>query len=95
MNPTTQTTALVQPIGAFLVFFDLKIMNGLDTALSGLTQYVGRPIATCAALWFLWQGIRLANGDNAPLQNFVPTSLRLPQSLALSTNLANFDRLGS
>ncbi len=92
MNPTTQTTALVQPIGAFLVFFDSKIMSGLDTALSGLTQYVGRPIATCAALWFLWQGIRLANGDNAPLQNFVPNIIKIAAIVGLSTNLANFDR---
>ena len=91
MNPTTQTTALVQPIGSFLVFFDSKIMGGLDAALSGLTQYVGRPIATCAALWFLWQGIRLANGDNAPLQNFVPSIIKIAAIVGLSTNLANFD----
>ena len=91
MNPTTQTTALVQPIGSFLVFFDSKIMSGLDTALSGLTQYVGRPIATCAALWFLWQGIRLANGDNAPLQNLVPSVIKIAAIVGISTNLANFD----
>lgn len=91
MNPTAQTTAFVQPIGSFLIFFDSKIMGGLDAALVGLTQYVGRPIATCAALWFLWQGIRLANGDNAPLQNFVPNIIKIAAIVGLSANLANFD----
>jgi type IV secretion system protein VirB6 len=91
MNPTTQTTALVQPIGSFLVFFDSKIMSGMDAALTGLTQYVGRPIATCAALWFLWQGIRVANGDNAPLQNLVPSVIKIAAIVALSANLANFN----
>ena len=91
MNGTNQTTALVQPIGSFLLFFDNRIMSGMDAALSGLTQYVGRPIATCAALWFLWQGIRVANGDNAPLQNLVPSVIKIAAIVALSTNLANFD----
>lgn len=91
MNATNQTTALVQPIGSFLLFFDNRIMSGMDAALSGLTQYVGRPIATCAAIWFLWQGIRVANGDNAPLQNLVPTIIKIAAIVALATNLANFD----
>jgi type IV secretion system protein VirB6 len=91
MNETNQTTALVQPIGSFLLFFDNRIMSGMDAALSGLAQYVGRPIGTCAAIWFLWQGIRVANGDNAPLQNLVPTIIKIAAIVALSTNLANFD----
>jgi len=91
MNPASQATALVQPIGSFLVFFDSKIMSGMDAALSGLTQYVGRPIATCAALWFLWQGIRVANGDNEPLQKLVPSFIKISAIVALSANLANFN----
>lgn len=91
MNGANQTTALVQPIGSFLLFFDSRIMSGMDAALSGLAQYVGKPIGTCAAIWFLWQGIRVANGDNAPLQNLVPTIIKIAAIVALSTNLANFD----
>ncbi len=91
MNPTNQTTALVQPIGSFLVFFDSKIMGGMDAALSGLTQYVGRPIATCAAIWFLWQGLRVANGDSAPLQNLVPSVIKIAAIVWLTTNIASFD----
>ena len=85
-----QTLAL-HPIGSFLIVFDRQIQDGLNSALAGLSGYVGKPLIVCCALFCIWHGIKIANADGMPAHKLVPTFLKIAAIVWLATNLAAFD----
>ena len=50
------------------------------------------PVAAAAIVYYAVQGLRLANGDSAPLQNFVPQLIRVGTVIWLSSNLGAFNQ---
>jgi type IV secretion system protein VirB6 len=50
------------------------------------------PIALAAVVYYAVQGLRLANGDPAPLQGFVPQLIRVGTVIWLSSNLSAFNQ---
>jgi type IV secretion system protein VirB6 len=79
------------PIGTFVTRFDGAMSAGMDGIVSAMINYVSTPLALCAALYYTMQGVKLANGDASPLNNFVPQLVRVGLVLYLSTNLATFN----
>lgn len=88
---TLENTLLHHPIGAFLAQFDGMIQSGMNSALSGISSYVDRPIIVCCALFCLWHGIKIANADGMPVHKLVPTLLKISAIVWLATNLSEFD----
>lgn len=82
---------VLHPIGSFLTVFNAQIQNGLNSALSGISAYVDRPLIICCALFCIWHGIKIANADGMPIHKLVPTFLKIAAIVWLATNLAEFD----
>lgn len=91
-NATSIGQALfLHPIGSFLTTFDGQIQNGMNSALTGLSAYVGKPLIACCAIFCIWHGIRIANADGVPVHKLVPVFLKIAAIVWLATNLAEFN----
>ena len=56
-----------------------------------MTSAVATPIALAAVVYYAVQGLKLANGDPAPLHSFVPQLIRVGVVIWLSSNLDAFN----
>lgn len=80
------------PIGTFLTKTDSALTGSIDSIISSMTSAMATPIALAAVVYYAVQGLRLANGDPAPLQGFVPQLIRVGTVIWLSSNLSAFNQ---
>jgi type IV secretion system protein VirB6 len=80
------------PIGSFLVRMDAALSGSMDGIIAAMTSAMAAPIAAAAIVFYAVQGLRLANGDSEPLQNFVPQLIRVGTVIWLSSNLSAFNQ---
>src|SRR4051794_20733609 len=64
----------------------------MDGIIAGMTSAMATPVAAAAMVYYAVQGLRLANGDSTPLQNFVPQLIRVGTVIWLSSNLSAFNQ---
>src|SRR4051794_13291476 len=64
----------------------------MDGIIAGMTSAMATPVAAAAVVYYAVQGLRLANGDSTPLQNFVPQLIRVGTVIWLSSNLSAFNQ---
>lgn len=67
---------MISPIGAFLTRFDAAILAGMNAGITALTAYAALPVATSLAIYYIIQGVKIANGDGGPVQHFVTQLVR-------------------
>lgn len=79
------------PIGSFLTRMDGALTAGTDGIVTAMVSYMATPIALSAVLYYILQGIKLANGDSSPLRDFVPQLIRVGTVIWLSSNLDAFN----
>ena len=80
------------PIGSFLTRMDAALIGSMDGIIASMTSAMATPVAAAAIVYYAVQGLRLANGDSAPLQNFVPQLIRVGTVIWLSSNLGAFNQ---
>jgi type IV secretion system protein VirB6 len=80
------------PIGTFLTKTDTALAGSIDGIIGAMTSAMATPIALAAVIYYAVQGLRLANGDPAPLQGFVPQLIRVGTVIWLSSNLSAFNQ---
>jgi type IV secretion system protein VirB6 len=80
------------PIGSFLTRMDAALSGSMDGIIAAMTSAMATPIAAAAIVYYSVQGLRLANGDGTPLQNFVPQLIRVGTVIWLSSNLSAFNQ---
>jgi type IV secretion system protein VirB6 len=83
---------MIHPIGTFLTRMDAALSGSMDGIIAGMTSAMATPVAAAAVVYYAVQGLRLANGDNTPLQNFVPQLIRVGTVIWLSSNLSAFNQ---
>lgn len=67
---------MISPIGSFLSRFDANIQTAMTAGITGLTAYMAAPVMTSLAIYYLIQGVKIAQGDGAPVQHFVTQLFR-------------------
>ena len=67
---------MISPIGSFLSQFDVNITAAMNVGITGLVAYVKAPVITSLAIYYMIQGVRIAQGDGAPVQQFVTQLFR-------------------
>jgi len=82
---------VIDPIGTFVSGLDAAAMAGLDGLLQSMTSAMADPITWAAICFYAVQGLRFANGDPTPRDNFVPQLIRVGVVIWLSSNLVAFD----
>lgn len=80
------------PIGTFLTYVDTTLSGSMDGIISSMTSAMAVPVALAAVVYYGVQGLKLANGDSSPLQNFVPQLIRIGMVVYLSSNLDGFNQ---
>src|SRR3954452_9887040 len=83
---------MIHPIGSFLTRMDAALSGSMDGVIAGMTSAMATPVAAAAMVYYAVQGLRLANGDSTPLQNFVPQLIRVGTVIWLSSNLSAFNQ---
>jgi type IV secretion system protein VirB6 len=83
---------MISPIGSFMVQFDAAITAGMNAGITGLTAYLAPPVMTCLAIYYVIQGIRIVQGDGAPVQHFVTQLLRNVMILWFCSNADIYNR---
>jgi type IV secretion system protein VirB6 len=83
---------MIHPIGSFLTKMDAALIGSMDGIIASMTSAMATPVALTAVIYYAVQGLRLANGDNAPLQSFVPQLIRVGTVIWLSSNLGAFNQ---
>src|ERR1700712_1987799 len=83
---------MISPIGSFLTRMDSTLSGSMDNIIAAMTSAMAAPIAAAAVCYYGVQGLRLANGDSSPLQNFVPQLIRVGAVIWLSSNLTAFNQ---
>ena len=69
----------------------MVLSGGVDGIIASMTSAMATPIALAAVIYYAVQGLKLANGDATPLQNFVPQLIRVGTVMWLSSNLPAFN----
>lgn len=82
---------MISPIGSMLVRFDGGLTGAIDGLAAAMANNVAAPLVLTATAFYTLQGIKLANGDGAPLVDFVPTLLRIGFVLYFATNVDVFN----
>ena len=67
------------------------LTGSIDGLIGAMTASMAVPVSIAAALFYVFQGVRLANGDPEPMHNFVPQLVRVGVVIWLSSNLAGFN----
>jgi type IV secretion system protein VirB6 len=80
------------PIGTFLTYMDNTLSGSMDGLIAAMTSAMAVPVALAAVVYYGVQGLKLANGDSSPLQNFVPQLIRVGMVVYLSSNLDGFNQ---
>jgi type IV secretion system protein VirB6 len=83
---------MILPIGTFLTRMDAALTGSMGGIIASMTSAMATPIAAAAVVYYAVQGLKLANGDPAPLQNFVPQLIRVGTVIWLSSNLSAFNQ---
>src|SRR5690348_10127548 len=83
---------MISPIGSFMVRFDTAITAGMNAGVTGLTAYLATPVMTSLAIYYLIQGVRIAQGDGAPVQHFVTQLLRNVMILWFCSNANTYNQ---
>jgi type IV secretion system protein VirB6 len=83
---------MIHPIGTFLTKMDAALTGSMGGIIASMTSAMATPIAVSAIIYYAVQGLRLANGDSTPLQNFVPQLIRVGTVIWLSSNLGAFNQ---
>jgi type IV secretion system protein VirB6 len=83
---------MIHPIGSFLTRMDAALSGSMDGIIAAMTSAMAAPVAAAAVVYYAVQGLRLANGDSTPLQNFVPQLIRVGTVIWLSSNLSAFNQ---
>jgi type IV secretion system protein VirB6 len=83
---------MISPIGTFLTRMDTALSGSMDGIIASMTSAMATPIALAAVIFYAVQGLKLANGDGTPLQNFVPQLIRVGTVIWLSSNLSAFNQ---
>ena len=85
-------TVMIFPIGTFLTRMDAALTGSMGGIIASMTSAMATPIAAAAVIYYAVQGLKLANGDPTPLQNFVPQLIRVGTVIWLSSNLSAFNQ---
>ncbi len=83
---------MIAPIGSFLTYIDGVLSGSMDSIIASMTSAMAAPVAAAAVCYYGVQGLKLANGDASPLQNFVPQLIRIGMVIYLSSNLDGFNQ---
>lgn len=83
---------MIAPIGSFLTYVDGVLSGSMDSIIASMTSAMAAPVALAAVCYYGVQGLKLANGDASPLQNFVPQLIRVGMVIYLSSNLDGFNQ---
>ena len=83
---------MIFPIGTFLTRMDAALTGSMGGIIASMTSAMATPIAAAAVVYYAVQGLKLANGDPTPLQNFVPQLIRVGTVIWLSSNLSAFNQ---
>lgn len=83
---------MFNPIGSFLVRMDQALAGSMDGIISSMTSAMAVPVAAAAIVYYAVQGLKFANGDPEPLNNFVPQLIRVGVVIWLSSNLGAFNQ---
>ena len=83
---------MILPIGTFLTRMDAALTGSMGGIIASMTSAMATPIAAAAVIYYAVQGLKLANGDPTPLQNFVPQLIRVGTVIWLSSNLSAFNQ---
>jgi type IV secretion system protein VirB6 len=83
---------MIHPIGTFLTRMDTALSGSMDGIIATMTSAMATPVAAAAIIYYAVQGLKLANGDSTPLQNFVPQLIRVGTVIWLSSNLNAFNQ---
>lgn len=62
---------MISPIGTLLQNFDTNITAAMNVGITGLTAYMATPVKAALALYYLVEGVKIAQGDGGPVQDFV------------------------
>jgi hypothetical protein len=82
---------IVSPLGSFITRFDTALTGSIDGLIGAAVNYASTPIALCAVLYYITQGLRLAQGDAEVLHNFWGRLIRIGLLVWLATNLNAFN----
>ena len=83
---------MINPIGTFLTHTDAALTGSMGGIISSMTSSMATPVTVLAIIYYAVQGLRLANGDPEPLDNFVPQLIRVGTVIWLSSNLSAFNQ---
>src|ERR1700709_1286711 len=83
---------MINPIGTFLTHTDAALTGSMGGIISFMTSSMATPVTVMAIIYYAVQGLRLANGDPEPLDNFVPQLIRVGTVIWLSSNLNAFNQ---
>ena len=87
-----RVTVMINPIGTFLTHTDAALTGSMGGIISYMTSSMATPVTVSAIIYYAVQGLRLANGDPEPLDNFVPQLIRVGTVIWLSSNLSAFNQ---
>jgi type IV secretion system protein VirB6 len=83
---------MFNPLGTFLTHMDAAMTGSMGGVISYMTSSMATPVTVSAIIYYAVQGLRLANGDPEPLDNFVPQLIRVGTVIWLSSNLSAFNQ---
>lgn len=81
----------LNPIGSFISRFDTALTGSIDGLIGAMVKYASTPIALCAALYYVVQGIKYAQGDAEVMHGFWGRLIKIGVLVWLSTNLDAFN----
>jgi len=81
----------LSPIGTFIQRFDAALTGSIDGLIGAMVNYASTPIALCAALYYVVQGMKYAQGDAEVMHGFWGRLIKIGVLVWLSTNLAAFN----
>ena len=79
------------PIGTFMSRMDAALTGSMDGIIAAMVAYMAAPVALCACLYYVMQGVRWANGDASVADGFWPQLAKVGIIIWLSTNLDTFN----
>ena len=89
--PGDRLITMLSPVGMFLVRMDAALAGSMDGIIASVSGAVATPLVLATVIYYGVQGLKLANGDASPLQNFVPQLIRVGVVLWLAINLSDFN----
>lgn len=81
----------LNPIGSFISRFDTALTGSIDGLIGAMVKYASTPIALCAALYYVVQGVKLAQGDSEVMHGFWGRLVKIGVVVWLATNLDAFN----